>query len=289
MTALATVRTGAGLRAARIEGDELVLLDAPDVGALLASGGRWRELAAADGPRTTLADVDFAPVVPRPEKIICVGLNYRSHAEETGLGVPEYPTIFAKYARALIGANDAIQLPANSSKVDWEAELAVVVGQEVRNAEAGEAAAAIAGYTVANDISMRDWQARTRQWLQGKTFEASTPVGPALITLDELENPDDLGLTCEVDGDVVQETSTSDLIFSPAEIVAYVSGIITLVPGDLILTGTPSGIGARMEPQRFLRPGSVVRTSIAGIGELRNLCTAPTPRGVTAPSAAGAS
>jgi acylpyruvate hydrolase len=282
---LVTVRTDDGLRAARIDGDELVMLDAPDIGALLAAG-EWRARGGADGPRIPLDGADLAPVVPRPEKIICIGLNYRSHAEETGLGVPEYPTLFAKYGRALIGPYDDIELPPNSSRVDWEAELTVVVGAEVRDVDASEAAAAIAGYTVANDISMRDWQVRTRQWLQGKTFEGTTPVGPALVTLDELDDPDDLRLICEVDGDIVQETSTSELVFSPAELIAYISSIITLVPGDLILTGTPSGIGARMEPARFLEPGARVRTAIEGVGELRNRCAARAPRAVTAPSAA---
>ena len=286
---LVTVRWGGGLRAARSEGDELVLLDAPDVGALLAAPGDWRKAAAAVGPRVPTAAAALAPVVPRPEKVICVGLNYRSHAEETGLGIPEYPTIFAKYARALIGPYDAIQLPATCSRADWEAELAVIVGDEVRDASTVEAAAAIAGYAVANDVSMRDWQVRTRQWLQGKTFEATTPVGPALVTLDELEHPDDLRLVCEVDAEIVQDTTTADLIFSPAEIIAYVSGILTLAPGDVILTGTPSGIGARMDPPRFLVPGTVVRTWIDGLGELRNECAARVTRSITAPSAPTAS
>jgi acylpyruvate hydrolase len=216
--------------------------------------------------------------VPAPEKIICVGLNDGSHAEETGLGVPEYPTLFAKYARALIGPRDDILLPRNSSRVDWEAELAVVIGRVSRHLEEAEAGEAIAGYTVANDVSMRDWQVRTRQWLQGKTFETSTPVGPALVTLDELDDPDAVRVTCEVNGELMQETSTTDLVFSPAALVAYVSSIITLVPGDLILTGTPSGIGARMEPPRFLAPGDVVRTAIAGVGEIVNSCVAEAGR-----------
>ena len=265
---LVTVRTADGHRAARIEGDALVLLDAADVGALLA--GDWRTTGAADGPRIPLAGADLAPVVPKPEKIICVGLNYRSHAEETGLGIPEYPTIFAKYTRAIIGPYDDVQLPPNSDRVDWEAELTIVVGEELRYADVATAAKGIAGYTVANDVSMRDWQTRTNQWLQGKTFEGSTPVGPAVATLDEFDNPDDLHHVCEVDGVIVQETRTADLIFSPAEILSYISGIITLVPGDLILTGTPSGIGARKDPPQYLVNGTKVRTWIDGIGELSN-------------------
>jgi acylpyruvate hydrolase len=271
---LVTVRTRTGHQAARLDGEDLVLLDAADVGALLSAGPDWRDAAADVGERIGAERADLAPVVPAPEKIICVGLNYRSHAEETGLGIPEFPTIFAKYKRALVGPRDPIVLARNSEKVDWEAELAVVVGREVRHADEAEARRAIAGYTVANDVSMRDWQARTRQWLQGKTFESTTPVGPALVTLDELDNPDALRLTCEVDGEIVQHASTEDLIFSPAAVVAYLSEIITLAPGDLILTGTPSGIGARKEPPQFLKPGQVVRTVIEGVGELVNRCVA---------------
>jgi acylpyruvate hydrolase len=271
---LVTARTRTGRRAARLDGQHLVLLDAPDVGALLAAGPEWRDVAADGGERIAVEGADLAPVVPAPEKIICVGLNYRSHAEETGLGIPEFPTIFAKYARALVGPRDPIVLARNSEKVDWEAELAVVVGREVRHVDEAEARQAIAGYTVSNDISMRDWQARTRQWLQGKTFESTTPLGPALVTLDELDDPDALRLTCEVDGEIVQDASTADLVFSPAAVVAYVSEIMTLAPGDVILTGTPSGIGARMEPPRFLEPGQVVRTVIEGVGELVNRCVA---------------
>jgi acylpyruvate hydrolase len=270
---LVTVRTAQGHRAARVAGDQVVYLDAPDVGTLLASPD-WRELAERDGEGGSLAEVDLAPLVPAPEKIICIGLNYRSHAEETGLGVPDYPTLFAKYTRTLIGPGDDIVLARNSEKVDWEAELTVVIGREARHVDATQAVDAIAGYTVANDISMRDWQGRTRQWLQGKTFESSTPVGPALVTLDELDRPDLLRLTCDVNGEVFQDATTDDLVFSPAELVAYISEIITLVPGDLILTGTPSGIGGRQDPPRFLQAGDVVRTVVEGVGELVNTCVA---------------
>jgi acylpyruvate hydrolase len=275
---LVTVRTADGNRAARIDGDTLVYLDAPDVGAFLARAD-WREEGGSGGERVPLAGAELGPVVPAPEKIFCVGLNYRSHIEENGVEVPAYPTLFAKFARALIGPRDEILLPANSSRVDWEGELGVVIGRTSRRLDESHAAAAIAGYTVVNDISMRDWQARTQQWLQGKTFEASTPVGPSLVTLDEFDDPDDLRLTCEVGGTLMQETTTSDLVFSPAALVAYISNIITLVPGDLILTGTPGGIGGRMDPPRFLTQGEVVRTAIAGIGELVNTCTAEAGRG----------
>jgi acylpyruvate hydrolase len=272
---LVSARVDGGSRAARVEGEELVMLEAPDVGALMAAGADWRRAAAADGERISAKGLRLASLLPAPEKIICIGLNYRGHAEETGLGVPEFPTLFAKYSRALLGPEDDIVLPAGSAKVDWEAELGVVVGREVRHAGEDEAREAIGGYTVVNDISMRDWQARTRQWLSGKTFEASTPVGPALVTPDEIDDPDDLRVSCAVDGELVQDSSTSDLVFGPAALISYISTIITLVPGDLIVTGTPAGIGAARKPPRFLAPGQVVTTTVAQVGELVNTCVAP--------------
>jgi acylpyruvate hydrolase len=268
---LATVRTASGRRAARVVGDELVLLPHEDVGVLLADPA-WRDVAADGGERIALADADFAPLVPAPEKIVCIGLNYRKHAEEAGLPIPEYPILFAKFARALIGARDPIVLPRASSKVDWEAELAVVIGREARRVSAADAPDVIAGYTVANDISMRDWQRRTPQWLQGKTFEASTPLGPTLVTLDELDDPGDVRLGCQVDGEVMQDSTTGDLIFGVNELVAYVSEIITLAPGDVLLTGTPSGVGGARKPPVFLAPGQTVRTLVDGVGELVNVC-----------------
>src|SRR5438067_1805686 len=265
-----TVRTSGGTRAARLDGDQVVELDAPDVAAVLDAG--IDTVAAAGTKPANLADVDLAPVVPRPSKIICLGLNYKSHIEEMGAELPEHPTLFAKFAGALIGARDPIRLPEASKAVDWEAELAFVIGRRVRNASEDEAAAAIGGYTICNDVSMRDWQWRTSQWLQGKTWEGSTPLGPALVTPDEVDHAADLLLRCEVDGEVMQEARTSDLLFKPADIVSYVSTIVTLEAGDVFSTGTPGGVGAGMQPARFLRPGEAVRTSIEGLGELVNEC-----------------
>jgi acylpyruvate hydrolase len=211
--------------------------------------------------------LDYAPVVPQPEKIICVGLNYRSHIQEMGRELPGYPTLFAKYARALTGAYDPITLPAGSAQVDWEAELGVVVGAEVRHASREQAQAAIAGYTVVNDVTARDFQYRTPQWLQGKTFEASTPAGPWLDTDPALGE-----ITCMVDGELMQKADTADLVFGAAALIAYVSAIITLVPGDLIATGTPGGVGHARKPPRYLRAGSEVITRVEGLGECRNTC-----------------
>src|SRR5207244_3575409 len=171
------------------------------------------------------------------------------HINEMGHELPAPPTLFAKFARALTGARDPIPLPAGATQVDWEAELAFVIGRPVRHAGLDEAAAAIAGFTVLNDVSMRDWQWRTSEWLQGKTFERCTPVGPVLVSPDEVGGvAPDLLLTCEVDGNLMQEARTSDLLFGPAAIVSYVSNIVTLDPGDLISTGTPGGVGAGRQP-----------------------------------------
>ena len=165
-------------------------------------------------------------------------------------------------------------LPRVSSQVDWEVELAVVIGSPARHVSIDEAPRAIAGYSVLNDVSMRDWQNRTLQWLQGKTFESSTPLGPELVTLDELANAESLELTCEVDGEQMQQAMTSDLVFGPAALVSYMSDIFTLMPGDVIATGTPGGVGHARHPPRYLQDGSVVVTRIDGVGECRNRCVA---------------
>jgi acylpyruvate hydrolase len=269
---LATIRTEYGTTAARLDGDVLVPLDAADVGEVLAAGGDARPRDGA--VPVPAAQADFAPVVPRPGKVICVGLNYRAHILETGRQPPKYPTLFAKFADTLTGARDDLVLPSVSEKVDWEVELGVIIGRPVYRATAGEAAAAIAGYTVVNDVSMRDWQARTLQWLQGKAFERSTPAGPYLVTPDEVGGAADLEVRCEVDGAVMQQSRTSDLVFSPADIIAYASQVITLRPGDLIATGTPGGVGNARKPPVYLRPGNVMRTFIEGVGECVNQCVA---------------
>jgi acylpyruvate hydrolase len=273
---LATIRTGATTRAARLDGDALVLLPFADVRELLDSGLDWADRARDGDDSVAVAEADFAPVVPQPEKIVCVGLNYRAHAAEANLDLPSHPILFAKYSRSLIGPNDDLVLPGNSDKVDWEGELGLVIGQPTRHADPAAAEAAIAGYTVINDVSMRDWQRRTTQFLQGKTFEASTPAGPYLVTPDELENPRRLRLRCSVDDEVMQDTNTDDLVFSAVEIVSYISEIITMMPGDLIATGTPSGVGGARKPPVFLQPGQTMRTQIEGVGELVNRCVAAT-------------
>ena len=273
---LVTVRIDGATRAGRVAGDEIVLLDAPDVRAVLAAGPVTSgSVPVGDaGGTVPLEGADLAPVVPAPDKIVCVGLNYRDHAAETNSPLPTAPIYFAKYRRALTGPYDPIRLPPPevSTSTDWEVELAVVIGREVRNADASEAAAAIAGFTVLNDVSVRDWQTRTIQFLAGKTFEQSTPVGPALVTTDEIGDGLGLDVSCTVDGVTKQSSNTDQLVFGPAELVADLSTILTLDPGDIIATGTPGGVGMARDPQEWLSPGAVVRTAIEGLGEMVNTC-----------------
>jgi acylpyruvate hydrolase len=272
---LATIRIQGGTRAARVDGDTTTVLTAEDVGALLAAPGWIGTAAAATGATLPTAELDYAPLIPRPDKIMCIGLNYRSHiAEMRGGEPPAYPTVFAKYRSSLIGAHDDIVLPPESEAVDWEAELAVIIGSPIRRGDRDAATAAIAGYSVLNDVSMRDWQNRTMQFLQGKTFESSTPLGPWLVTPDEpgaVPGPEQ-SIGCSVDGEVMQDSTTADLLFDVPHLVSYLSTVMTLLPGDVIATGTPSGVGAGRKPPRFLGHGELVVTTISGVGELRNRC-----------------
>lgn len=269
---LLTLRTqtasGKGTVAVRQDGDTLTEIPGfADVGALLANPN-WEETAkAANGPTRALDGADLAAVVPAPGKIICVGHNYRNHIKEMGREVPAHPTLFAKYQESLIGPNDDLPLPQESDTVDWESELAVIIGKKGRRISEADAADHIAGYAVLNDVSMRDYQFRTIQWLQGKTWENSTPFGPALVTKDEFNG----GLmTTAVDGEIQQQTPTNDVVFTPEFLVSYISTIITLNPGDVIATGTPGGVGHAQEPKRYLQEGELLTTTIEGLGQLNN-------------------
>ncbi len=267
---LATIPTETGTRAVRIDGDDLVALPYPDVASLL-SDANWRTSGMAGGVVVPggASLLGRVPVV-RPNKTVCVGLNYRGHIEEVGETTPRYPTLFAKFSDSLTGANSAIGIPSVSTSVDWEAELGIVIGAPAHRVEPSDAMAYVAGMTVVNDVSMRDWQSRTSEWFAGKNFEATTPVGPALVTLDELDDPLDLGITCEVDGVVMQQARTSDLLFGIADLISYISTFTTLQPGDLIATGTPSGVAAGRIDKPFLRAGQVATVTIEGVGSCRN-------------------
>ena len=274
---LATIRLNnengpGGTRAVRLDGDQHVDLGYASVGDLLAEED-WTSRAAATGSTSYPAEAaDFAPVVPQPSKVVCVGLNYRSHIEEMGRDLPEYPVLFAKFADTLTGANDAVTKPAETEQLDWECELTIVIGRTVRHADEAQAADAIAGFTAANDYSVRDWQFRTREWLQGKMWEATTPVGPYVVTPDELPGGvrPELAARLTVDGVEKQSANTSDLLFDPVALVRYISTITTLRPGDLILTGTNGGVGHARAPQEFLWGGETVEITIEGIGTLTN-------------------
>jgi 2-keto-4-pentenoate hydratase/2-oxohepta-3-ene-1,7-dioic acid hydratase in catechol pathway len=275
---LATVRIDGRTRAVRADDDVLVDVGAPDVGELL-SHEDWAERArgatAAHAATYPAAGAEYAPVVLRPSKVICVGLNYRSHILEMGRGLPEHPTLFAKFADALIGARDDVVRPEETAEFDWEAELALIVGSPARRARGAAAEQAIAGFTILNDITCRDWQFRTREWLQGKTWDSSTPIGPYLVTPDELPGGvrPGLGLRLEVDGELMQSASTADLLFDPVVLVEYASTIVRLRPGDIIATGTPGGVGHARDPQRFLAGGETVVIEIEGLGRLENRIT----------------
>jgi acylpyruvate hydrolase len=276
-------RPEGGTAVGRIDGDgapddrvvELQLPGTTDVGALLRQPS-WRDRAAeATGPTYRLGDLDLAPVVPHPGKVICVGLNYRAHILEMGRDLPEFPTLFAKFPETLTGPYDDIPAPPEDEALDWEAELTVVIGAPCRRVSEAEAGEHIAGYTVANDVSMRTWQFRTKEWLQGKMWEASTPVGPALVTTDEWKPGPTVSTT--VNGEQMQGATTGDLLFGPEALVAYISTMITLNPGDLILTGTPGGVGRARTPERYLVDGDVVETAIDGLGTLTNRVVAEKP------------
>lgn len=221
-----------------------------------------------------LAEVTLRPVVPRPGKIICVGLNYLSHVGETGRDIPEYPVLFTKFAESLVGPTDPIMAPPESVQLDWEAELAVVIGRPGRRITPASALEHVAGYTIANDITMRDYQYKTHQWLQGKTWERSTPLGPYLVTPEEVGDVAALELQLTVNGDVMQEGSPAQMMFDVPTLISHISEFVTLAPGDVILTGTPSGVGFRRKPQVFLSPGDRVEVEITGLGALDNTVVA---------------
>jgi len=236
----------------------------------------WSQQAVAALARPVKAGIPAGEVklelpLPAPGKIICCGLNYADHILEMGRGLPNYPTLFAKFADTLTGPGEHINIPSRAQgAVDWEAELAVVVGAPLRQADDDEAREAIAGYTLANDISMRDWQNRTAQWLQGKAFDATTPIGPVLVTPDEFDSDEGIEINCQVNGALRQRGNTKNLVFAPAKLLAYISQFTTLRPGDIVLTGTPGGVGMGRRPPLYLADGDTVVIEATRLGRLEN-------------------
>jgi acylpyruvate hydrolase len=228
------------------------------------------EQSAADGLSFPLEDVELLAPVPRPGKVVCVGLNYRSHLAEIGERAPDYPILFHKASTSVIGHGQAIVLPRVSRQVDFEGELAVVIGRRAKYVAESDALAYLAGYTCANDVSAHDLEFRTSQWTSGKMLDTFCPLGPVLLTADEVPDPSALRLRTVRNGQTVQDARTSDMVFSVPFLVSYVSSLATLEPGDLLLTGTPAGIGCNQNPQAFLRPGDVVGVTIDGVGTLTN-------------------
>jgi len=267
------VRRGGGVvdlaqAAADLPRDLVELLALPD-------GLRQAEEAAAyANDLVDASELALLGPVTRPSKVLCLGLNYASHMQELGLDErPPEPTVFSKFASCIVGDRAAIRLPAVApDRVDYEAELAVIIGRRCRNVSQAEALDVVAGYTVANDVSARDWQLKkpSGQWLLGKSFDTFLPLGPELVTTDEIDAPSSLKITCTVSGEVLQEGNTSEMLFDLRYVIPYISSVLTLEPGDLILTGTPSGVGMARSPRRFLAPGDVVETEIEGIGKLVN-------------------
>jgi 2-keto-4-pentenoate hydratase/2-oxohepta-3-ene-1,7-dioic acid hydratase in catechol pathway len=233
----------------------------------LIAESRVGELEAAE-PGPQIPDAALLPPIPDPEKIVCIGLNYRAHAAESGIDPPSSPTFFAKYRNALAAPGATVHLPAASEKVDFEAEVAFVIGRRARDVPEDRAFDHLAGYTLFNDLSARDLQFSTPQWMPGKVFDGSAPCGPALVTPDEAGPHDSIDLSLQLNGETMQSASTSDLVFSVPELVAHLSALMTLEPGDLIATGTPSGIGGAREPRVWLKDGDEVVVNSPTLGRL---------------------
>jgi 2-keto-4-pentenoate hydratase/2-oxohepta-3-ene-1,7-dioic acid hydratase in catechol pathway len=277
-----TVASDEGPRACGLFGGEYVDVNAANpempatVRGLLELGLEWQRRAwkslAQGVVRHDPSGVRLLAPVPDPRKIVCIGLNYRDHAAESGVPVPSEPILFSKYATALIGHGETIILPAVSHEVDYEAELVVVIGRGGRHIPRKRAFEHVGGYAVGHDVSARDWQLNKpgKQWMAGKTFDTFAPMGPVLVTPDEIPDPHKLGIRLRLNGQTMQDSSTGQLIFGVDELIAYLSQVFTLEPGDLIFTGTPPGVGMARKPAVWLKPGDTVEVEIDDLGTLRN-------------------
>jgi 2-keto-4-pentenoate hydratase/2-oxohepta-3-ene-1,7-dioic acid hydratase in catechol pathway len=274
---IATYRSERGERAGVLVGERVVdawdLLgadrtEAPTVRALLEAD-RLDELAGADGADgAPLDDISLLAPVTDPDKIICLGLNYQSHADEAGLEPPDSPTFFAKFRNALVGTGEAVALPEASEKIDYEAEVAFVIGRECKDVAVSEAMSHVAGYTLLNDLSARDLQMATPQWMPGKVFDGSAPCGPTVVTPEEAGAHDEIEISLTVNGEARQRSTTADLVFAVPQLVARLSQLMTLVPGDIVATGTPAGVGSLHRPRVWLRPGDEIVISSPTLGRL---------------------
>lgn len=280
---LATLSTSIGPRAAMLDGDDYVLLHETDPNlpasvrellilgtdalANLSSAVRTRQAV-----RVSKADARFHPPIPDPGKIMCIGLNYRDHARENNRAIPTEPVLFAKFPNTLIAHGEPIRLPRVSQKVDFEAELVVVIGRRGRDILEADAMRHVAGYTVGHDVSARDWQFKgeEKQWVIGKTFDTFAPTGPHLVTANDVPDPQSLRIQLRLNGETMQDSNTREFIFTVPQLIAYLSQAVTMEPGDLIFTGTPPGVGVARKPPVFLKPGDDVEIEIDGVGLLRN-------------------
>ncbi len=274
-----TFQGAARAEAGVLSGDRVIGLAAAgfaDMLAVLASGEEGRakiDKFVSDPPADSvlpLASLRLLAPVPRPPKLICIGLNYRDHAAEAHQEIPKVPTIFAKFSNVVIGPGEAIVLPKISRKPDYEAEFMFVIGAGGRHIAAEDWQRHVFGYTAFNDVSARDFQSVTSQWMIGKTFDTFAPMGPYLVSADEIADPHALDISLSIGGEVLQHSNTRELIFQITDLVAYLSSVVTLEPGDVVATGTPGGVGFARKPPRYLKPGDEVVVSIEGLGELRN-------------------
>ncbi len=267
-------RPGAAPQAGIVEKDQIFpLTEYPNTLAAIAAGQDALRNAKR-GAAIPLAEAKLHAPIPVPPKVICIGLNYRDHAIESNMPIPTIPVVFSKFSNTVISPGENVVLPKNSVKPDYEAELAFVIGKPGRHISTANALDHVFGYTIVNDVSARDFQLQTSQWLVGKTFPTFCPIGPWIVTADEIADPHNLRIGLKIDGETVQDSNTKELIFRIPELISHLSGIVDFEPGDVVSTGTPPGVGMGRTPPRWLKPGEVMTVFIDGIGELTNPCVA---------------